>query len=306
MVNIATRVPPLVNRGVLPHEVQIFTNFGGSQAMVLMVDLAMTVADLKMLFMNTPAVRRVLYNIEGFNPDKIKFYISDRTLALEEHLPLLIYNVAANDTIRARYLLVGGMPKKGCKKTIAKVERLAVLSARVQHQASQLQQPGNNALLQQVSNIGYTEQTLGQLVTNMNFDQVQNMQQASNNENRRDKVGKAVMAFFVPQIQQMTQQRDELNRAIGCLQEGFQLGFANRFCTDDGWEIDAFDKLVQDSINAIVNQRQQNQHQQDAQNLVEAEVQRRLEGAQNQVEAEVQRRLAAMGPAPDGGVDMDI
>jgi hypothetical protein len=283
MVNIATRVPPLVNRGVLPHEVQIFTNFGGSQAMVLMVDLAMTVADLKMLFMNTPAVRRVLYNIEGFNPDKIKFYISDRTLALEEHLPLLIYNVAANDSIRSVYHRVGGMAKKGVKK-ISKDERLHTLRAKLHYMFAQDRQasPNIQAICNNIALPGYVATT----IANMNMPQITRLDGIAHECNRSDKLIKALVHSLVPNYQVLLDQKTAIENSMKSIEDAFEVGITDAYFNGArGINTDPIYDAIETRLNELTEE--------------DAAERRRAD-----MEAEVARRTAAAAAAP--AADMEL
>ena len=89
----------------------------------------------------------------------------------------------------------------------------------------------------------------------------------------------------------MRQQKDELENAIKAIEEGLELGFAEQYCTDSGFNAEPFYNLLQIRIEVLIGQSGQQQAFDQAQNQMAATV-----------EAEVQRRLAAMGviPAPNG------
>jgi hypothetical protein len=308
MVNIATRVPPLVNRGVLPHEVQIFTTFGGSQAQILMVDLAMTVADLKMLFMNTPVVRRALYNIEGFNPDKIQFYISGRVLALEEHLPLLIYNVAANDTIRARYLIVGGMAKKGAKKTIGKPEKLQQLHA--MHMYHMTKTPSIAVVINPIHAEGYIATT----IDGMTETQCLSLKSDYNEigQLRENSLIETVSPHFVDQIDGWKDEIATLQSRIATAESAVQVAFSKEFYGVSGLVYERFFELVNVRLNTFEENRA-NAQIQAVQTAAQAQIHAAHAAAQAQVQAAqlearqfVDAEIARMNAAAPAPMDQDM
>jgi hypothetical protein len=102
----------------------------------------------------------------------------------------------------------------------------------------------------------------------------------------------------------MKQQKAELEKAIKAVEDGFELGFAEQYCTDEGFEVDPFYDLIQNRIQNLEEQAIQ-QRERDAQQQMQHQMQNQMNA---QMEAELQRRLAAMGvgptPAPNGDVDM--
>ena len=276
-------VPPLTTIAVSDYAVQTFVTFSGLRS-ILLVDLDMTVATLKKVLMNKSAVREKLLALEGFVEGRIKFYIGGRTLALEEDHSLFSYNIQANDTIRAVYMRVGGMPKKGTKKSICKMERLAVMRARVQHQSTLIQDRSNMAMLNNLASPEFSTHTIGQMV---NLEDVIALKTVADSVTRGDLLAKAIMPTLYPQITIMKQQKEELDKAIKGAEQAFELGFSEKFCTDAGFEVQHF----YDMFEARITTLRDHAAQQAAQQAVQ-------QNAENHIEAEIQRRMALMAGAP--------
>jgi hypothetical protein len=213
---------------------------------------------------------------------------------------LASHGVHSRCTLHLVLRLRGGMPKKGCKKSIAKEVRLSTMRAKAHYNGSTLQQSAFAGLIQQVSQAGYAPSCINQ----MNLDQLRALKPVADDVTRNDRVAKAVLDHFVPQLTQMKQQKAELEKAIKAVEDGFELGFAEQYCTDEGFEVDPFYDLIQNRIQNLEEQAIQ-QRERDAQQQMQHQMQNQMNA---QMEAELQRRLAAMGvgptPAPNGDVDM--
>ena len=187
-----------------------------------------------------------------------------------------------------------GGAKKGSKKFVNKEVRLSTMRAKVQYLGSTLQHSTYASLIQQVAQGSYAESALNQ----MSLDQLLALQLVANDVVRVDKVAKAVPDHMVPQLVQMRLQKDELENVIKAIEDGFELGFAEQYYSDTGFDADPFYTLMQSRIDVLTEQSIQQQAQQQAYDQMQNQM-------NDQMEAEIQRRLAAMGIPPSAQFDAD-
>ena len=168
------------------------------------------------------------------------------------------------------------------------------MRANVQYLGASLQQSAFASIVQQVSQASYTESALNQ----MSLDQLRALQLVANDVIRVDRIARAVPDHMVPQLMQMRQQKEELENVIKAVVDGFELGFAEQYYTDIGFDADPFYTLLQSRIDALTEQTIQQQAQQQAYDQMQNQM-------NDQMEAEIQRRLAAMGIPPSAQFDAD-
>jgi len=106
-------------------------------------------------------------------------------------------NIVNNGTLHLVLRLRGGMPKKGAKKSISKIERMAVLTAKVQYQRTLLADQNHLALLDSFSHPTFIDTTLA----TMSLVNLRAVEAGVANSTRKELIHKQVIAKFVPQIQ---------------------------------------------------------------------------------------------------------
>jgi hypothetical protein len=189
-------------------------------------------------------------------------------------------NIVNNGTLHLVLHLRGGMPKKGAKKSISKIERMAVLTAKVQYQRTLLADQNHFALLDSFSHPTFIDTTLA----TMSLDNLRAVEAGVANSTRKELIHKQVITKFVPQIAAMQTAIANLNLGIEALKEGFQYAYAAKYSDDFGFDLEQIEQDLEDCIaNRIAADAQQQAQQQ----------------AQLQIEAEVVRRLALVGGADD-------
>jgi hypothetical protein len=319
MVPITTRVPPLANIEVSENAVQIFTTFSGAEPHVqtLVVDLHMTVDDLKELFMNHSAVRRVLYNIERFDPDRLKFYISGRTLALGMHTQpveydgaelLSLYDLGANDTVSGVYHSPGGMAKKGAKKTIGKPEKLQQLHA--MHMYHMTKTPSIAVVINPIHAEGYIATT----IDGMTETQCLSLKSDYNEigQLRENSLIETVSPHFVDQIDGWKDEIATLQSRIATAESAVQVAFSKEFYGVCGLVYERFFELVNVRLNTFEENRA-NAQIQAVQTAAQAQIHAAQAAAQAQVQAAqlearqfVDAEIARMNAAAPAPMDQDM
>ena len=160
------------------------------------------------------------------------------------------YGIRTGSILHMCDALEGGMPKKGTKKTICKMERLAVMRARVTHQSTLIQDPSNMAMLNNLASPEFSTQTIGHM---NDLQVVMQLKTVADSVTRGDQLAKAIMPSIFPQINLMKQQRDELDRTIKGAEQAFELGFSEKFCSDAGFEVQPFYDMFENRITALQN-----------------------------------------------------
>ena len=127
--------------------------------------------------------------------------------------------------------------------------------ARVQYQHSQIAVPGNAQLVQQVSQPGFIAHAMQQ----MNLAQMLRLKQVADNVTRCDKIAEAVDHIMIPELQQMIEQRDELERTIKAMSQAFECTFAENYTNDNGFNTEPFYSDLETRITALQNQAVQDQ-----------------------------------------------
>ena len=220
------------------------------------------------------SVKRLIHAKEGIPVRHQRLIFANETLydgTIDD------YYIQENDALMLVLNIAGGMAKKGGKRFVNKEVRLSTMRAKVLYLGSTLQQSAFAGLIHQVSQANYTESAIDQ----MSIDQLRALQLVVNDVLRVDKIARSVSSHMAPQLVQMKQQKDELDQAIKAIEDGFELGFAERYCTDTGFDAGPFYTFLQKRIEA----------------LLEHSIPQQMNA---QMEAEVQRRLAAMNvPAPN-------
>ena len=220
------------------------------------------------------SVKRLIHAKEGIPVRHQRLIFANETLydgTIDD------YYIQENDALMLVLNIAGGMAKKGGKRFVNKEVRLSTMRAKVLYLGSNLQQSAFAGLIHQVSQANYTESAIDQ----MSIDQLRALQLVVNDVLRVDKIARSVSSHMAPQLVQMKQQKDELDQAIKAIEDGFELGFAERYCTDTGFDAGPFYTFLQKRIEA----------------LLEHSIPQQMNA---QMEAEVQRRLAAMNvPAPN-------
>ena len=188
---------------------------------------------------------------EGTTADELRIVFKGKQLD-NDTTTLSGYEVGPLDTLHL-LLRVRGGAKRGCKKTISKGERIAAMTARTQYLRTHVQQPNYTNIVDRVSDAGYTQWAIGQMVANNSMQQLSELDTTAQEITRSDRVAEGVVQKLVPELAQMQQQKEQIEAAMKAIEEGFTLGFAQAYTTDKGWEVDGFYSMIEEAKNNVTN-----------------------------------------------------
>jgi hypothetical protein len=144
---------------------------------------------------------------------------------------LSVFNIREGDVLHLALELVGGMPKKGCKKTICKAERIATTRAKAQY-AHSLVYDVNLAAM--VSTIGQGPFSSNSTSASQDADALRHVKLVAENATRVDRIPKAILPLLEPRLVELKAQRDAIDRALRAADDAVELGFLEQYTTDDG------------------------------------------------------------------------
>ena len=163
---------------------------------------------------------------------------------------LLDYNIRANHTLNAVYQYPGGMPKKGVRKP-SKQQKVHEMRAKVQYATTQFpMQQGAQPVVQQISQQGF----ISNAIQNMSLQQLQELDAVAQDVTRSDRLSKAIIDHFVPQISQLKTQQEHIENTIKALEEGFELGFVEEYYEGHQFQVEVFYERVSDRIDTLTAQ----------------------------------------------------
>ena len=96
----------------------------------------------------------------------------------------------------------------------------------------------------------------------MSLEQMQNLKQVADNITRSDKIAESVDLLMIPQLARMIAQKEELEKVIKALSQAFECTFADNYTTDQGFNVDSLYTAMENRVEALQNQRVQDQIQQ--------------------------------------------
>ena len=272
---------------------QVLLSFGGNTYTIVAGPMN-TVSDMKQIALNLPEIRDSLTNLCP------NFHI--RFLSLFQSgviLPMLDTDTLGSDGVnlmpnsRIRMLnnseAMGGMPKKGAKKTIAKPEKIQQLQA--MHMYHLTKTPSIALALNHVQAAGF----ITNQVNGMTEAQCRSLQADCDvlTQVRENTLVETVSPHFFDQIEGWKNEIATLQSRITTAESAIGVAFATEFYDDKGMNYGGFFDLVAERLTTF-----------DQNNHVQAQIQAAQNQMANQMEAEVQRRLAAAA-APDGDA-MDL
>jgi hypothetical protein len=120
-------------------------------------------------------------------------------------------NIVNNGTLHLVLRLRGGMPKKGCKKSICKAERVATTRAKAVFTHS-LVNDANLAGL--VAELGQDHYIANAINAHQNLDMLRQVKNASENALRLDRIPKVILSLLDPRIAALKTQRDAIDKAL--------------------------------------------------------------------------------------------
>ena len=118
------------------------------------------------------------------------------------------------------------------------------------------------------------------MVANNSMQQLSELDTTTQEIARSDRVAEGVVEKLVPELVQMQLQKEQIEAAMKAIQEGFELGFAQFYTTDKGWEVDGFYNMIEEAKNTVTNAL----NQQAVQNQI------------NQAVAQAQNQAAQVAP----------
>ena len=204
-------------------------------------------------------IKTMIQEKEGHTPDEQRLLFHGKQL--EDNNTLSYYNIVKESTVHLVFRLPGGMAKKGVKK-MTKQQKIHEMRAKVQYVTTQFPlQHGSQHLIQQVSQPGFVDH----VIHGMTLQQLQDLDAVAQDVNRSDRLARAVIGKFVPQIAQLQTQKEQIDNTIKALEEGFELGFTEDYFEGTAFTVDPFYESIKNRIDALSSEA-----------AVAAEVQRRL------------------------------
>ena len=106
----------------------------------------------------------------------------------------------------------------------------------------------------------------------MNLQDLQRFNDDITGMTRNDQLINALPGYLLPQLNQLQDQRDEIDRSITVINSAVTYAFSEEYYHNNGYQTDPFYDLVANHLDTLTNQHQQAQMQAQVQQQVQQQM----------------------------------
>jgi len=149
----------------------------------------------------------------------------------------------------------GGMPKKGCRKTVPKDEKVFTLRTRVEY----LTRTATAEAMNIVRSVTARESFIKDTIANMtSVADVEALRGALQEVRRNEGIPEAIAPYLIQQINQMKREIAERNETIRQVEATIEHAYAKEFYTDGGYSMSALYDMVSERLDTLRREQQIN------------------------------------------------
>ena len=233
-------------------EYQIFVKDLQGQTITILVKSTTSVLDLKRKIYGTEKVQSYLRQLDGVIPlpDELRLLYRGKQLddpqAIMDNL-----EIKKECTVHLILRLRGGMPKRGVKK-ITKAEKVHLLRARATFASANLTQQPMQIVQAITNDPHFVTNAVNNLAQQQNgLAQLRELKNKMDTVARWDQLVDQLPQYLIPQVAQMKQQRDDINKALEAFDAAVEAVFADQFYENNGYNTDGLYTQIEGHITAL-------------------------------------------------------
>jgi hypothetical protein len=273
-INLSNRLPALqplpdYDRDLGGSQVFVKPSFLPNITITVNITSSTTVYDFQQMLINIPSIRTFFTEHEDADYTKMRMLVQGTRMtsgtvmenliassSIEVGVGRLVGMTVQETTIQLTLPQHGGMPPKGVRK-LTKAQKSHEMRARASY--SSMRSP---TALQIITQQRVTQPNFIQnAIQNMSLPHLQEVRNIIDGISRSDRIPKAIVKFFIPQIQTMLDQQDQITDTITALEDTFEVVFMEAYYDDKAYNTDPFYEAIYSKVDEMTT---------------EAEVQRRL------------------------------
>ena len=196
-------------------------------------------------------VKKMIEDKKGIPQAESILYKQGVRLELDSTYTLDDYKTMPDDMFYVVPRIRGGMPKRGVKK-ITKAEKVHLLRARATFASANLTQQPMQIVQAITNDPHFVTNAVNNLAQQQNgLAQLRELKNKMDTVARWDQLVDQLPQYLIPQVAQMKQQRDDINKALEAFDAAVEAVFADQFYENNGYNTDGLYTQIEGHITAL-------------------------------------------------------